>query len=120
MDLVISRSTTGRILRGRVSGVGLRPCCNSALAMCASMWRWCAGDPPRRVPLFCFQAEDGIRNATVTGVPCALPISLRDVDLVLREGEILGIIGPNGAGKTTRSEERRVGKECRSRWSPYH
>ena len=34
-----------------------------------------------------------------------------------------------GSGKTTaitnackilRSEERRVGKECRSRWSPYH
>ena len=23
-------------------------------------------------------------------------------------------------GKNTRSEERRVGKECRSRWSPYH
>ena len=23
-------------------------------------------------------------------------------------------------GDTTRSEERRVGKECRSRWSPYH
>ena len=23
-------------------------------------------------------------------------------------------------GKLTRSEERRVGKECRSRWSPYH
>ena len=22
--------------------------------------------------------------------------------------------------RTTRSEERRVGKECRSRWSPYH
>jgi len=22
--------------------------------------------------------------------------------------------------KTGRSEERRVGKECRSRWSPYH
>ena len=22
--------------------------------------------------------------------------------------------------KETRSEERRVGKECRSRWSPYH
>ena len=25
-----------------------------------------------------------------------------------------------GAVLTTRSEERRVGKECRSRWSPYH
>ena len=24
------------------------------------------------------------------------------------------------AAKTSRSEERRVGKECRSRWSPYH
>ena len=23
-------------------------------------------------------------------------------------------------GGTIRSEERRVGKECRSRWSPYH
>ena len=23
-------------------------------------------------------------------------------------------------GKNERSEERRVGKECRSRWSPYH
>jgi len=22
--------------------------------------------------------------------------------------------------KSSRSEERRVGKECRSRWSPYH
>ena len=26
----------------------------------------------------------------------------------------------NASLKTTRSEERRVGKECRSRWSPYH
>ena len=26
----------------------------------------------------------------------------------------------NPADQTTRSEERRVGKECRSRWSPYH
>ena len=50
----------------------------------------------------------------------------------------LFIIGGMGAGKSTarkalvdaglpyidldkvRSEERRVGKECRSRWSPYH
>ena len=26
----------------------------------------------------------------------------------------------NGTLNFTRSEERRVGKECRSRWSPYH
>ena len=36
-------------------------------------------------------------------------------------------IGPKGfkktfstSGRVTRSEERRVGKECRSRWSPDH
>ena len=31
-------------------------------------------------------------------------------------------LGPTYMGlvKVTRSEERRVGKECRSRWSPYH
>src|SRR3712207_9290096 len=28
--------------------------------------------------------------------------------------------GDGAAGMGSRSEERRVGKECRSRWSPYH
>ena len=28
--------------------------------------------------------------------------------------------GPSCSLKKSRSEERRVGKECRSRWSPYH
>ena len=27
---------------------------------------------------------------------------------------------PSGLTEQLRSEERRVGKECRSRWSPYH
>ena len=30
------------------------------------------------------------------------------------------ILIPNSANELIRSEERRVGKECRSRWSPYH
>ena len=30
------------------------------------------------------------------------------------------ILEAEGLRVTTRSEERRVGKECRSRWSPYH
>ena len=36
-----------------------------------------------------------------------------DVSFRVRRGETLAIVGE-------RSEERRVGKECRSRWSPYH
>ena len=35
------------------------------------------------------------------------------VSFDVKQGEIVGLLGP-------RSEERRVGKECRSRWSPYH
>ena len=40
--------------------------------------------------------------------------------LVHAKGEpsFLGSLVPFNAW--TRSEERRVGKECRSRWSPYH
>src|SRR3712207_9593082 len=35
-------------------------------------------------------------------------------------GVCLGTLGPGATNLVTRSEERRVGKECRSRWSPYH
>ena len=39
----------------------------------------------------------------------------------MRAATALGADGPlNLYQATTRSEERRVGKECRSRWSPYH
>ena len=34
--------------------------------------------------------------------------------------DLLAIIGVVLNGLPQRSEERRVGKECRSRWSPYH
>src|SRR5712675_1542044 len=70
---------------------------------------------------FFFQAEDGIRDVAVTGVQtCALPISSGR----RRPGRHRSSAGiayrPRSNGSTNRSEERRVGKECRSRWSPYH
>src|SRR5688572_33071981 len=93
---------------------------------------------------FFFQAEDGIRDLTVTGVQtCALPIYRGERLRVIGQPEALAAVsnavrraraglqdpnrptgsfiflGPTGVGKT-RSEERRVGKECRSRWWPYH
>src|SRR6266542_1004644 len=71
------------------------------------------------IDFFFFQAEDGIRDATVTGVQtCALPISG-----ALASGSEESRRGPgNSEGRSAhrRSEERRVGKECRSRWSPFH
>src|SRR5215475_14654355 len=70
-----------------------------------------------------FQAEDGIRDFHVTGAQtCALPIFAghdeQDEERgELRAGELLPV---DVRGGQQRSEERRVGKECRSRWSPYH
>src|SRR2546427_12789989 len=109
---------------------------------------------------FFFQAVDGIRDLTVTGVQtCALPISwagflvtalnlfpVGQLDggriayaLFGRHHRVIGkatvatllVVGVasflwglsaqgNDAVSAMRSEERRVGKECRSRWSPYH
>src|SRR5439155_17298995 len=78
---------------------------------------------------FFFQAEDGIRDGHVTGVQtCALPIcSGHRLPLV---PDLPPVIGPEGQAmaraafvqllEALRSEERRVGKECRSRWAPYH
>ena len=36
------------------------------------------------------------------------------------EGYLVATARPRNDNTLTRSEERRVGKECRSRWSPYH
>src|SRR5687768_18013540 len=85
---------------------------------------------------FFFQAEDGIRDVAVTGVQtCALPISRGGLGGELRALVAVGVaaVAVVGAvavavavvavvvlrGLLGRSEERRVGKECRSRWSPY-
>src|SRR5207248_7468338 len=73
---------------------------------------------------FFFQAEDGIRDRTVTGVQtCALPILTaavqRSLQTVPPEKLVLGmpLYGYEWETLNTavRSEERRVGKECRCR-----
>src|SRR5688572_33506459 len=79
---------------------------------------------------FFFQAEDGIRDLTVTGVQtCALPI-FTPAPLPFGRGVTHSPFSAprrlppsprpswrGRRGRGTRSEERRVGKECRSRWS---
>src|SRR3712207_9540338 len=79
-----------------------------------------------------FQAEDGIRDIGVTRVQtCALPISKKYKVMIVDDEQDITTIFKLGLENnqfvvTTfndpieRSEERRVGKECRSRWSPYH
>src|SRR3712207_8611434 len=92
-----------------------------------------------------FQAEDGIRGIGVTGVQtCALPICERVPPLtgvdrqalvqparddgparelraeLRRDGDPSLVVHRMPVLAGERSEERRVGKECRSRWPPYH
>src|SRR5260370_41994380 len=112
----------------------------------------------KRLHYFFFQAEDGIRDSSVTGVQtCALPISaqrpvaqyrtrglsfsnpgrritaayvwrmppVKAAGPVLRDWSLSGTLmlqdgTPVEPFYFARSEERRVGEECRSRWSPYH
>src|SRR5205807_3655606 len=94
---------------------------------------------------FFFQAEDGIRDYKVTGVQtCALPIlaaaiffSLTDsagvrhssAELISAKATVFAFIATDcpvsnsyasELARLHRSEERRVGKECRSRWSSVH
>src|SRR5215204_4172897 len=72
---------------------------------------------------FFFQAEDGIRDHCVTGVQtCALPISPPGSSGTSGSAAraCAAARGRAARGPGARSEERRVGKECRSRWSPYH
>src|SRR5438046_6748307 len=98
--------------------------------------------------LFFFQAEDGIRDWSVTGVQtCALPISrpIARADMGPTNPEA-GVIAtrpatdpeiapstlgfplrahsapaqPRAAAAAPRSEERRVGKGCRARWEATH
>src|SRR5256885_10695792 len=97
---------------------------------------------------FFFQAEDGIRDYKVTGVQtCALPICIKFTILAPRQAKRVRKRGGRSWHDVSgdridasraylvrlpskrqinvffydgRSEERRVGKECRSRWSPYH
>ena len=46
----------------------------------------------------------------------------KEIDKILVKKDIQSDLSKElfAALKGTRSEERRVGKECRSRWSPYH
>src|SRR5256885_12118041 len=111
-------------------------------------WRVLRRGPLLLGDLFFFQAEDGIRDYKVTGVQtCALPIFTAGVivgnafhpelpNWLSFLGSFAGIVLTFLAGAEVdvpqfrrewraslsigRSEERRVGEECRSRWSPYH
>src|SRR5205085_7070127 len=85
----------------------------------------CSPAVRENVGFFFFQAEDGIRALTVTGVQtCALPISGSMATSGVSKVAVAAFDTPEVAIdpvalaqmlRDRRSEERRVGKECRER-----
>src|SRR2546429_3098133 len=98
-----------------------------------------AGDPPQRDPSAVHEAPEqdqrrglGSRSVTEIAVPACTPVASRGHSLRHSSGLEIPVaqslfrkLPPARRDSSmllclTRSEERRVGKECRSRWSPYH
>src|SRR5256886_14822484 len=77
--------------------------------------------PPVRLP------ERQWPNRVLTKAPIWCSVVLRDGNQALavpmnvsQKLEMFEALARCGFKEIERSEERRVGKECRSRWSPYH
>src|SRR6266568_9154205 len=81
-------------------------------------------DVPMTNPAFAFLVTSSIAKgrllsldlAEARTVPGVIDILTQDDASALHGGKF----GQGAATSIDRSEERRVGKECRSRWSPYH
>src|SRR2546429_127423 len=60
------------------------------------------------------EAEAGVLQTRAAAQRAGIDTAEIDHDLIERQQRSMTLSAPY------RSEERRVGKECRSRWSPYH
>src|SRR3712207_8222728 len=76
------------------------------------------GMQPGSLPIFNI---GGLLNGLGVFFPAMIE---RDEGYVVNTSSVAGVASAAWSGygvtKHARSEERRVGKECRSRWSPYH
>ena len=77
--------------------------------------RWTQSHGAKSAPLGYPGGEgvDPFPKSICTSVNEVVCHGIPDAKQILQDGDIINI-------DVTRSEERRVGKECRSRWSPYH
>src|SRR2546425_11544789 len=71
---------------------------------------------------------DPLKMSATAAAQAIVDIAVSKMSLAVREVSVakgydprdFALVASGGAGPLHRSEERRVGKECRSRWSPYH
>src|SRR2546426_12018653 len=83
------------------------------------------------------QGQGTVQVTSTTGLTATAPVVVQPSEIAIPEAsplllspgnvDTLRVVVPGQGGRAIsplmlqwRSEERRVGKECRSRWSPYH
>ena len=73
-----------------------------------------------------FNVKFLVRQAVIASIYAVLTIAMGEFaygPIQFRYSEVMTLLAffnPQYVSGVLRSEERRVGKECRSRWSPYH
>ena len=108
---VSGRTDVGRVRQSNEDAYLVANLSNGQRASDPTMATWSVGDGGVIIAV-----SDGMGGAKAGEVASALSI----------EGLYQGLMAQAAEGATAddagllRSEERRVGKECRSRWSPYH
>src|SRR5574341_1568853 len=114
--------TTSRLGSGCTVTVSAQPLFVSSISAAAV-----SGSVVQTPPLFGFTSEPSAVGVTVTAtlkeppggiVMAPLAVQVRVLDAIAQL--IVPAVPPALVAVAGRSEERRVGKECRSRWSPYH
>src|SRR5256885_12505801 len=106
-----------------MSGTSLSAAALTALALAAP-----AAAQPTLDHLACFKVNDHARPATYSfsltnaaGTQnCVAKLPAKFGCFESAESNVVPTPPGGGPSPAPRSEERRVGKECRSRWSPYH
>ena len=66
----------------------------------------------------CLPSKNQVTSESVHGANLAA--KWMSCDVCIEENKVCGCQHSSTEDFKGRSEERRVGKECRSRWSPYH
>src|SRR2546426_11842604 len=72
----------------------------------------------RKGEIHCLVGENGCGKSTLIKIISG--VLQPDSGRIVVEGQPVASLGSAATMARGRSEERRVGKECRSRWSPYH
>ena len=92
-----------------------------AVALCAAKATEILGKAPEKI--YALLSANILKNAMGVGIPgtgmIGLPIAIALGSRIGKSTYNLKVL-KNCTPALCRSEERRVGKECRSRWSPYH